>query len=136
MTANDPGYGSVFLMMIIIAVVDSSPTRTARAMNRLRETTPVKNSTKRKPKANVSMNADNMIAFFLFIIRCLLFAHIYMFLSYIYHILLDDGYPHFNVINRSVTTSRGRVLDHLHDIKSFLHLSKHGVLSVKMGSAT
>ena len=47
----------------------------------------------------------------------------------------DERYPHLNVINRPVTTSRGSALNHLHDIKAFLHLTKHGILSVKMGSA-
>ena len=49
---------------------------------------------------------------------------------------LDDGSPHFYVINRSVIASCGGALNHLHDIKPFLHLTEHGILPVKMRRAT
>ena len=51
-------------------------------------------------------------------------------------ILFANNYPHFDVINWPVGTSCGCGLNHFNHIKTFLHLAKHGVLAIKMGSTT
>ena len=51
-------------------------------------------------------------------------------------ILFDHNDSQLNIIYRTVTASGSRTLDHLYDIKTFLYLSKHSILSVKMRNTT
>ena len=50
--------------------------------------------------------------------------------------LFNYCHSHFNVIYWSVSASSCSTLNHFNHIKTFLNLSEHCILAVKMGSAT
>ena len=58
-------------MMTNTAAENTMPTTTARAIKRLKDILPVKNSPTRMAKTSVSTMAANNIAFFLFIFQLL-----------------------------------------------------------------
>ena len=49
------------------------------------------------------------------------------------HILFNNYHSHFDVINRSISTSSSRSLNHFNHVEAFFYLTKYSVLAVKMG---
>ena len=49
---------------------------------------------------------------------------------------LNNGNPHFDIINRSVPSTCSRILYHFYHVKPFLYLAKDSILAVKMGRAS
>ena len=47
--------------------------------------------------------------------------------------LLNNRYPHFDVINRTIGTSCCSTLNHLHNLKALLYFTKYGILTIEVG---